>query len=325
MTRPNILEQGNGAAPAATQPHPAPVIPQEHAAAEAPAQDEAPSPTETLTQSAPSPSTILACGKPREVDCDFVIPVFNEQAELGSSVMLLMDQLREISLHAKSFTWQIVIADNASSDKTWELARILSYKFPFTIRAIRIPQKGRGRALKIAWSNSKARVRAYMDVDLSTDIRQIPELVGPILDGRADVCFGSRLLPASCVERCAKREFISRSYNRMLQNYLGVHFHDAQCGFKAVSAEAADTLLPLIQDNEWFFDTELLVLAERMGIASCEFPVRWKEDPGTTVNIVDTVRKDLAGMKRLKASDGRMCAIQPDTYRYPLKQAADAR
>ena len=315
MTKPDIIEQGVLTAPTATQDRPAPRA----------AREQTPPATAPATQSESSPSSILTCGEPREVDCDFVIPVFNEQAELGSSIMLLMDQLREISLHAKSFTWQIVIADNASSDKTWELARILACKFPFTLRAIRIPQKGRGRALKIAWSASKARVRAYMDVDLSTDIRQIPELVGPILDGRADVCFGSRLLPASRVERCAKREFISRSYNRMLQSYLGVHFHDAQCGFKAISAEAADTLLPLIRDNEWFFDTELLVLAERMGIASCEFAVRWKEDPGTTVHIVDTVRKDLAGMKRLKASEGQASATPTDAYRYPLKQAADAR
>ena len=264
MTKPDAIERGALTAPTATQDRPAPKTAREQTS---PA-------TAQAIQGEPSPSSILTCGEPREVDCDFVIPVFNEQAELGSSIMLLMEQLREISLHAKSFTWQIVIADNASSDKTWELARILACKFPFTLRAIRIPQKGRGRALKIAWSTSKARVRAYMDVDLSTDIRQIPELVGPILDGRADVCFGSRLLPASCVERCAKREFISRSYNRMLQSYLGVHFHDAQCGFKAISAEAADTLLQLIQDNEWFFDTELLVLAERMGIASCEFAVR---------------------------------------------------
>lgn len=201
MTKPDIIAQDPRTAPATTQNRPAPVA----------AREQTPPATAPATQSEPSPSSILACGKPREVDCDFVIPVFNEQAELGSSIMLLMDQLREISLHAKSFTWQIVIADNASSDKTWELARILACKFPFTLRAIRIPQKGRGRALKIAWSTSKARVRAYMDVDLSTDIRQIPELIGPILDGRADVCFGSRLLPASRVERCAKREFISRS------------------------------------------------------------------------------------------------------------------
>lgn len=314
MTKPDIITRNARTVPAATQSRPIPATAQPQTTATA---------ARTI-QSELSPSSILNCGEPREVDCDFVIPVFNEQAELGSSIMLLMDQLREISLHAKSFTWQIVIADNASSDKTWELARILACKLPFALRAIRIPQKGRGRALKIAWSTSKARVRAYMDVDLSTDIRQIPELVGPILDGRVDVCFGSRLLPASRVERCAKREFISRSYNRMLQGYLGVHFHDAQCGFKAISAEAADTLLPFVQDNEWFFDTELLVLAERAGIASYEFAVKWKEDPGTTVHIVDTARKDLAGMKRLKASEGQTGASQADAHRYPLKQAADA-
>ena len=255
-----------------------------------------------LSTSAATSASILTCGEPREVDCSFVIPVYNEEAELGSSVMILMDELRRLSLHARSFTWEIVIADNASSDKTWDLARILASKFPFTVRAVRIPQKGRGRALKIAWLQSRARVRAYMDVDLSTDIRQIPELVGPILDGRADVSFGSRLMADSQVERCAKREFISRSYNRMLKAYLGVRFRDAQCGFKAVSAEAAELLLPLIEDDEWFFDTELLYLAERLGIATNEFPVRWREDPGTTVHIVDTVRKDLAGMARLKNS-----------------------
>lgn len=161
MTKPDIIAQGTSTVPATTQNRPATATTQSQTS---PA-------TAQAIQSEPSPSSILTCGEPREVDCDFVIPVFNEQAELGSSVMLLMDKLREISLHAKSFTWQIVIADNASSDKTWELARILACKFPFSLRAIRIPQKGRSRALKIAWSTSKARVRAYMDVDLSTDIR----------------------------------------------------------------------------------------------------------------------------------------------------------
>lgn len=257
-------------------------------------------PAAPAAPSSTASASILTCGEPREVDCSFVIPVYNEEAELGSSVMILMDRLRELSLHARSFTWEIVIADNASSDKTWDLARILASKFPFTVRALRIPQKGRGRALKTAWLQSRGRVRAYMDVDLSTDIRQIPELVGPILDGRADISFGSRLMADSQIERCFTREFISRSYNRMLQTYLGVHFRDAQCGFKALSAEAAELLLPLVEDDEWFFDTELLYLAERLGIATNEFAVRWREDPGSTVNIADTARKDLAGMARLK-------------------------
>lgn len=242
---------------------------------------------------------VLRCGEPRAVDVDFVIPVYNEQEQLASSVIMLSDCLRQLAEEGSNFTWQIVIADNASTDRTWELARTLTEKFPFTVRALSLPQKGRGRALKCAWGSSKAQVMAYMDVDLSTDPRQIPELVDPILQGRADVSFASRLLPNSQVKRCLKREFISRTYNRMLQRYLGVRFRDAQCGFKAVSAEAAATLLPLIEDNEWFFDTELLFLAERMGIATNEFAVRWLEDPGSTVHIVDTVRKDLAGMRRL--------------------------
>ncbi len=245
------------------------------------------------------PCGVLRCGEPRAVDVDIVIPVYNEQEQLGSSVVLLMEQLRELAEEGSSFTWQVVIADNASTDRTWDLARALSEKFPFTVRAMRIPQKGRGRALKCAWGSSKAQVMAYMDVDLSTDTRQIPALVEPILQGRADVSFGSRLLPGSQVERCLKREFISRTYNRMLQSYLDARFRDAQCGFKAISAEAARSLLPIIEDNEWFFDTELLVLAESMGIATNEFAVRWREDPGSTVHIVDTVRKDLAGMKRM--------------------------
>lgn len=307
------------------------------------ADDPAPTSLERATKFPIISSSVLTCGNPREVDCDFVIPVYNEEAELGSSVMLLMDQLGEISHQASSFTWQIVIADNASSDKTWELCRVLSAKFPFTVRAVRIPEKGRGRALKLAWGTSRARVRAYMDVDLSTDIRQIPQLVGPILDGRADLTFGSRLMPGAQIQRCLKREIISRTYNRMLQSYLNVHFYDAQCGFKALSAEAAEALLPLIEDNEWFFDTELLVLAERLGIASCEFAVRWREDPGSTVHIVDTVKKDLAGMKRLKESmnagagslDGPAAQKQlrsrtgsasaHGSYLYPAKSAADAR
>ena len=242
---------------------------------------------------------VVFAGEPRAVDVDIVVPVYNEQAELGSSIMLLMDELDKLASYPNPVIGQVVIADNASNDKTWNLATHLVEAFPVQVRALRIPQKGRGRALKLAWSSSAAHVMAYMDVDLSTDVSHIPQLVRPILDGRADVSFGSRLMPTSQVTRCAKREFISRTYNRMLQAYLHVGFRDAQCGFKAISSDAVQALLPLVEDNEWFFDTELLVLAERMGVAMCEFPVRWREDEGTTVHIASTVWKDLRGMKRM--------------------------
>lgn len=254
----------------------------------------------------------IFAGKPQTIDADIVIPVYNEEVELGSSIMILIEQLKALKHLPEPIAAQAVIADNASSDKTWNLACSLAEAFPTYVRAIRIPEKGRGRALKTAWLSSQARALAYMDVDLSTDILQIPELLRPILDGEADISFGSRLMAQSQVKRCPKREFISRTYNCMLQSYLGVGFHDAQCGFKALSAEAAHALLPCIEDNEWFFDTELLVLAERMGIAMNEFPVRWEEDPSSTVHIVDTVRKDLAGMHRLKAQEqqGRQTSLK---------------
>lgn len=247
-----------------------------------------------------APTQVLFAGDTQELDADIVVPVYNEEVELGSSIMILVEQLKVLENLPEPISAQVVIADNASSDRTWSLACSLTETFPGYVRAVRIPEKGRGRALKVAWLSSQARALAYTDVDLSTDIMQIPDLIRPILNGTADISFGSRLMPQSNVRRCPKREFISRSYNRMLQTYLGVSFHDAQCGFKAISNEAARALLPLVKDNEWFFDTELLVLGERMNIAMNEFPVRWEEDPNSTVNIADTVRKDLAGMRRLR-------------------------
>lgn len=249
-----------------------------------------------------APTQVLFAGDTQELDADIVVPVYNEEVELGSSIMILVEQLKVLENLPEPISAQVVIADNASSDRTWSLACSLTETFPGYVRAVRIPEKGRGRALKVAWLSSQARALAYTDVDLSTDIMQIPDLIRPILNGTADISFGSRLMPQSNVRRCPKREFISRSYNRMLQTYLGVSFHDAQCGFKAISNEAARALLPLVKDNEWFFDTELLVLGERMNIAMNEFPVRWEEDPNSTVNIADTVRKDLAGMRRLRGT-----------------------
>lgn len=246
------------------------------------------------------PQETLFAGNPQAIDADIVVPVYNEEVELGSSIVILVEELKTLECLPNPITAQIVIADNASSDRTWNLACSLAETFPAYVRAVRIPEKGRGRALKTAWLSSNARALAYMDVDLSTDIKQIPQLLYPILEGTADLSFGSRLMTQSQVTRCPKREFISRTYNHMLQSYLDVSFRDAQCGFKAISAEAAHALLPYVEDNEWFFDTELLVLAERLGIAMEEFPVRWEEDPHSTVHIADTVRKDLAGMRRLK-------------------------
>ncbi|WP_239512692.1 glycosyltransferase [Bifidobacterium avesanii] len=250
---------------------------------------------------APAASVIAErVGSPRPVDADIVIPVYNEQEQLAGSVVTLMNHLAASQREGWAYTWNIVIADNASTDATWPIAAQLALQYPDRVRAVRIAAKGRGRALKLAWGESVARVRAYMDVDLSTDIRLTGTLVGSLLYGGADVSIGCRLFDESDVERSLKREVISRTYNTMLRVGLDAAFHDAQCGFKGVTASAARTLLPLIEDDEWFFDTELLLLAQNLGLNIYEFPVHWIEDAGTTVNIPDTVSKDLKGMWRMR-------------------------
>ena len=225
---------------------------------------------------------------------DVVVPVYNEVDDLAASVQRLEGYL------AGSFPYdyRVVIADNASTDGTWPVAQRLAARNSH-VWAVHLDAKGRGRALRQTWLASDADVVAYMDVDLSTDLKALLPLVAPLVSGHSDVAIGSRLARGSRVTRGPKREFISRSYNLILRTALGVTFSDAQCGFKAVRSDVAQRLLPLVEDNNWFFDTELLVLAQRAGLRIHEVPVDWVDDPGTTVDIVATAREDLRGVWRL--------------------------
>jgi glycosyltransferase involved in cell wall biosynthesis len=200
---------------------------------------------------------------------DVVIPVYNEEAQLETSVRRVLDHLATMP-----WSYQVTIADNASTDGTSVLARRLSHAHP-EVRAVHLAEKGRGRALRRVWSESGSAVLVYMDVDLSTDLGALLPLVAPLVNGHSDLAIGSRLAPAARVERGMQREVISRSYNLILRSCLRVSFSDAQCGFKAIRKEAADALLPLVEDQEWFFDTELLTLAERSGLRIHEVPVDW--------------------------------------------------
>ena len=193
------------------------------------------------------------------------------------------------------------MADNASTDSTWAIACQLARDLD-GVQALQLAEKGRGRALRAAWSGSNAAVVAYMDVDLSTDLDALLPLVAPLISGHSDVAIGSRLAHGARVVRGAKREFISRTYNLVLRATLRNSFSDAQCGFKAMRTEAARRLLPLVEDNAWFFDTELLVLAERTGLRVHEVAVDWVDDPGSTVDIVRTARDDLKGIARMMRS-----------------------
>ena len=196
--------------------------------------------------------------------------------------------------------WRVVIADNGSTDSTPEIGSRLSVGLD-DVGFLRLDQRGRGRALKAAWRASDADAVAYMDVDLSTDLEALPALVGAIEAGRCDVAIGSRLCPGAHVTgRSLKREVISRAYNLLIRAMFLVRFRDAQCGFKAVSRRAADNIVPLIEDNGWFFDTEMLLVAEKGGYSIEEVPVSWTDDPDTRVRILSTAWTDFKGLLRMR-------------------------
>ena len=226
---------------------------------------------------------------------DIVIPVYNEERDLGPSVRRLHDYLRSDF----PFPAVITIADNASRDGTLAVAQGLANELT-RVRVVHLDKKGRGRALRAAWLQSDAKVVAYMDVDLSTDLKALHPLVAPLLSGHSDIAIGSRLARGARVTRGPKREIISRCYMLVLRLSLGAHFTDAQCGFKAVRTSVAKQLLPLVKDEAWFFDTELLILAQRAGLRVHEVPVDWTDDPDSRVAIMRTAIEDLRGVVRLR-------------------------
>jgi glycosyltransferase involved in cell wall biosynthesis len=227
---------------------------------------------------------------------DLVIPCYNEEHVLADSV----ERVLAFADAHPDHQWRVVVANNASTDGTLEVARGLGARFPGRVAALDIPVKGRGIALRTAWLTTEADVMAYMDVDLSTDLAHLPAMVDPIAAGEVDLAYGTRLHRDSQTTRSAKREFISRSYVFILNRVAGLRVTDAQCGFKAISREAARALVPLVRDTQWFFDTELLWIAQVNGYRLREVPVHWVEDPDTRVKIIKTAREDLSGIWRLK-------------------------
>jgi putative flippase GtrA len=225
---------------------------------------------------------------------DVVVPVYDEERDLGPCVRRLHAHLTE----AFPYRFRITVADNASTDRTLAVAQALAAQYD-EVSVVHLDQKGRGRALRTVWSASDAPVLAYMDVDLSTDLNALLPLVAPLISGHSDLAIGSRLSRTSRVVRGAKREIISRCYNVILRGTLRARFSDAQCGFKAIRADVAQRLLPLVEDTAWFFDTELLVLAERSGLRIHEVPVDWVDDPDSRVDVVATAVADLRGVARV--------------------------
>ncbi|MFN8022310.1 MAG: glycosyltransferase [Acidimicrobiales bacterium] len=228
---------------------------------------------------------------------DVTVPVYNEAHVLAASLQTLHDYL---SAHFP-FTWRITVADNASTDGTLEVAHECAARLP-GVHVLHLDRKGRGLALREAWSRSDAQVCAYMDVDLSTGLDALLPLVAPLITGHSDVAIGSRLAPGASVARGPRREIISRTYNVILKTVFAVRFRDAQCGFKAIRSDIGRHLLPAVEDDGWFFDTELLLLAEHNGLRVHEVPVDWVDDPDSRVNVRRTATDDLKGVWRMAKS-----------------------
>lgn len=227
---------------------------------------------------------------------DVVVPVLNEERQLPDSVRKIHDFVRG---HPER-DWRILIADNGSTDRTPEVATELGREMPI-VKLTRLDRRGRGRAVKKAWLESTADVRCYMDVDLSTDIAHLAQLVSAIADEGYDIAIGSRLSKGSVVVgRPLKREITSRGYSALFRLLFFTKFKDAQCGFKAVSARAARAILPTVKDTGWFFDTEMLIVGQHSGFRIKEIPVRWVDDPDSRVKIIKTAIGDVKGLLRLR-------------------------
>jgi glycosyltransferase involved in cell wall biosynthesis len=232
-------------------------------------------------------------GKP---SVEITIPVYNEERELEANVQKLLNFCNK---NLKDYDWHITIADNASSDNTPIIAAAMEKKNS-KISHLRLEQKGRGRAVKRAWVESGKDICVYMDLDLSTDLVHLPKLIRALEEG-FDVAIGSRLAKGAKVEgRTLIRELTSRVLNFFfIQFFFHTHFTDAQCGFKGVTRKVVENLIPKVKDNEWFFDGELLIIAEKSGYKIYEEPVHWVDNPGSTVRLISTIWGDLMSIKRL--------------------------
>lgn len=226
------------------------------------------------------------------------IPVYNEEKALPVSIPALHAFLRE---HMAAYDWMIEIADNASIDRTPEVSRTLTAEYD-RVRYLRLEQKGRGRALKRSWTESDADIVSYMDVDLSTNLDSFPPMVHALAHEGYDIGTGSRLMKGANTERSFKRELISRTYNLMVKSLFFTRFSDAQCGFKAVTRQVVDVLIPHVADNVWFFDSELLIIGEKCGYRIYDVPVKWIEDLDTRVKIVKTAVDDIKGLLRVRGN-----------------------
>jgi len=228
----------------------------------------------------------------REWKVTVVLPAHNEVRSLRRAVEETVEFLESVNQD-----FEILIAEDGSTDGTAEVARGIAdsnLKVNWIHYDMRL---GRGRALTEAFKKSSGSVLVYMDVDLSTDVRFLKPLIQAIIDGY-DVATGSRGIAESLVSRSLKRAVASQLYNNLVRLFLGSYLRDHQCGFKAFNRESYLRIIDKVQAKHWFWDTEILVLATRMGLRVKEVPVVWKEGEKTEVNLMrDFIRMGLQILK----------------------------
>ncbi|TMR24926.1 glycosyltransferase [Nonomuraea turkmeniaca] len=249
---------------------------------------------------------------------EIVVPVYNEERALPGCIDVLRDYLQRYF----PFGWTITVVDNASTDRTPAVAAELAERYRDDVRLLRLERKGRGLALRTAWARSQADVVVYMDVDLSTGLDALLPLTASLVNGHSDVAIGSRLARGARTLRGPRREIISRAYNALIRWTHGVGFTDAQCGFKAARTAVIRPLLEKVEDDGWFFDTELLLLAEHNGLRVQEVPVDWVEDVDSRVQVVSTAVDDIKGLIRVARAKASGAARVPDLPRRPEPRAA---
>lgn len=224
------------------------------------------------------------------------IPVYNEEIDLPKNIPILFEFF---SKSLTDYDWQILIVNNASTDQTAKVAANLSQQYPKKVKVLNLDRKGRGWALRQAWLKSSAEYVSYMDIDLSSDITCFRDLLKP-LDAGFDLVTGSRNLKESqVIGRTFLRELMSRTYITLVKLIHGTKLSDTQCGFKALRKATFLKVEPLIKNNLWFFDSEMVIILERAGYKVTDIPIKWVDDRHTTVKVAKDSWEEFSGLVRL--------------------------
>ena len=189
-------------------------------------------------------------------------------------------------------SFEIIIAEDGSTDGTDRIAAELADTHEYVKHLHSDARQGRGRALNRAFKFASGDILCYIDVDLATDMKHLSELIDAIRYEGYDFSTGSRMMPTSDVKRPLKRGIASKGFNFLTRNFLRSELYDHQCGFKGFKRESLFELMDSVEDEHWFWDTELLVRAQHAGYKVKEFPVIWRHGGATKVDLV----KDVIGM-----------------------------